>query len=91
MKQTLFTQIRRAALAASALALLAGCQGEFKEKSASQSMVPGTAYEVFASDSVVPSGTAQINVVHTLSNDVKIVTLVSGSATLLRGDYTLSR
>jgi len=79
-----------AAILAAVLSFSA-CQGDFNEKSVSITMVPGESYEVFTGDTVTPSGTANINVKHTLSDDVKLVTLISGQATLLRGDYKLNQ
>jgi hypothetical protein len=50
----------------------------------------GTTYSVNPSDKVIPlSSNTVIDVVHTINNNTKEVTLVSGSAELIRGDYSI--
>ncbi len=51
----------------------------------SESMSIDVEYTVYSGDTVIPSGSAEITVLHTLSDGTKIVTLVSGNATLIRG------
>ncbi len=74
------------------LLILSGCEGRFQDKHVSDSaieMLTGVTYQVFPGDEVVPGAGANITVNHILSNDTKFVTLNSGSADLLRGDYVL--
>lgn len=47
-------------------------------------------YSVSTGDRVeVLTGDAVINVIHTLDDDTKVITLLSGSANLIRGDYEI--
>jgi len=63
--------------------------------SSSSSSVPtsnrmeiGKPYNVYTGDTInILSDDTVINVVHTLDNDIKVVTLISGNADLLRGNY----
>jgi urease alpha subunit len=48
------------------------------------SMSTGVEYTVYSGDKLISSDGAQITVLHTLSNGTKTVTLVSGTATLIR-------
>lgn len=50
----------------------------------------GDSTQVLKGDILEPNnGSTQIQVNHTLDNDTKIVTILSGSATLLRGSYAV--
>ncbi len=72
--------------------MLGGCEGRFQDsrsENSAISMVTGQTYEVFPGDEVIPQSGANITVKHLLSTDTKYVTLNSGSADLLRGDYVL--
>ena len=71
--------------------LNSGCEGKFEESTTTTAMSVNEIYTVYPGDELVPDGSSEIRVIHTLSNDTKEVTLISGSATLLRGDYTLNR
>ena len=74
------------------LALLGGC-GEGSNKSVFSNetitMSLNTAYEVHEGDKVTPDGESKIVVNHVLDINTKTVTLLSGSATLLRGSYEI--
>ncbi len=59
------------------------------EKPIEIDMKPNEPYPVFAGDRVEPNGAADIEVFHSLATNQKSVRLLSGSATLLRGDYRL--
>lgn len=82
------------AVLGSVFALLAACGGDYsaKEKSSGAdngpvvvSLVTGNETEVFSGDEVVdPEGDARIRVRHESVNDRKFVTLLSGSANLVR-------
>jgi uncharacterized lipoprotein YehR (DUF1307 family) len=53
-------------------------------------MEVNTTYSVNPSDKVIPlTQDTVIDVVHTIDNNTKEVTLISGSAELIRGDYTI--
>jgi hypothetical protein len=70
---------------------LSACQGEFNETKADAfTMQTGKEYTVYPGDTVAPDGEANISVKHQLSTDTKSVTLLSGKATFLRGDYHLN-
>lgn len=49
----------------------------------------GTEYTVGSGDKLVSDDNATISVVHTLDEEIKKVTLINGTATLLRGSYAL--
>ena len=77
---------------AGALAL-AGCgddnRGGGKE---TVSMVVGEAVSVYPGDSVTPgSDDTRIAIRHQVGEEVKTVTLLAGSAELLRGDYAIEQ
>ena len=84
----------RSALLVSGFALLAACGGDYsvgeKEPEAGGepvvvALVQGSETEVFSGDEVVdPEGSARIRVRHESSDDRKFVTLMSGSANLIR-------
>jgi len=89
MRDTLNYKILKITLAFVASAFFIGCEGKFDESRASSALAVDEATQIFEGDEVVPDGSANIDVVHRLSDDTKWVTLKSGTATLLRGDYTL--
>lgn len=87
----------RLAVLGGSVALLVACGGDFsvgekQQDSGEQdgepvvvSLVQGSETEVFAGDEVVdPDGNARIRVRHESSDDRKFVTLLSGSANLVR-------
>jgi hypothetical protein len=78
-------------IVAAGMLLFSGCEGKFEDKVSAESMELNTAYTVYPGDEVVPDGPVEFSVKHTLSDDVKTITIVSGSAILLRGDYVLKQ
>lgn len=84
----------RLALLGSVFALLAACGGDYSAKEKSPvtdnepvvvTLVHGSEIEVFSGDEVVdPDGNARIRVRHESTDDRKFVTLLSGSANLVR-------
>lgn len=85
-------------LASALLALLSGCEGGggsnktvFGNTSTNEAiqMSPNTAYIINTGDTITPDGTAEIVVNHVIDINTKSVTLISGSATLLRGSYAV--
>ncbi|WP_027390334.1 hypothetical protein [Chrysiogenes arsenatis] len=76
------------------LTFTAGCGGGGGGQGAgdgavSASMQIGTTYTITPGDSVVPQGPANITVTHILNSDLRTVVLHSGSATLLKGAYSV--
>ncbi len=78
------------ALVISGLFFLSGCEGKFEESSVSQTLAIGVPTQVYVGDKLLPSEETQIDVTHRLSDDSKWITLRSGTASLLRGDYKLN-
>ena len=76
----------------SMLWFLSGCEGKFEDRAGvPMSMQLNTEYLVLPGDEVVPSGDTVIVVRHVLSSGNKYVTIKSGNARLLRGDYVLKK
>lgn len=72
------------------LFVLWACEApSLSEKPIEIDMAKEVDYPVFAGDRVEPVGPADIKVDHSLATNQKTVRLLSGSATLLRGDYRL--
>ena len=69
--------------------LLAGCGHDSKSSSVEKvSMVQGEALSVYPGDSIAPgSDETRISIRHEVGEEVKSITLLQGSADLLRGDY----
>jgi len=88
MKRTVISMMTAGALA------LAGCGGGSNGSGGTEavSMVVGEAVSVYPGDSVTPTDdAARIAIRHQVGEEVKTVTLLEGSADLLRGEYQLSR
>ena len=70
---------------------LAGCGSDSSDKREAAAMVVGEAVSVYPGDSVTPgSDDTRIAIRHEVGEEVKVVTLLEGSAELLRGDYAAS-
>ena len=64
------------------------------EESPRQAMLftVGESVEVRKSDTVTPlTDDTQINVLHSIEDDIKVVTVLSGEISYLQGDYTLAQ
>lgn len=85
MKRTMATGV------AGVLLALAGCgSGSNDKKQESVAMVIGEEVAVYPGDTVAPEGEeTRISIRHEVGEEVKRVTLLEGSAQLLRGDYTV--
>ena len=69
------------------LAFLAGCEGKITEGKSVITIQLDEEYEIRSGDVLTMSEGAEYEVRHVLSTDRKYVTLISGDASLLRGDY----
>lgn len=71
--------------------LLAGCGNDSKSSGVEKiSMVQGEAVSVYPGDSIEPgSEDTEISIRHEVGEEVKSVTLIAGSADLLRGKYAV--
>ena len=72
--------------------LLAGCGHDSKSSSSVEkiSMVQGEAVSVYPGDSIAPGNDeTRIAIRHEVGQEVKSVTLLAGSAELLRGEYAI--
>lgn len=72
------------------VAVLAACGGDFDEQQSSTRLYlqQGDEVEVFRDDELIsPSEGARIAVRHEQQGDRKFVTVLAGSAELVRGDY----
>lgn len=85
------TKILLAMVITALVILNSGCNGKFEESGSTTTMNTNETYTVYPNDELIPARSSEIRVIHNLSTDTKEVTLISGSATLLRGDYTLNR
>ena len=73
---------------------LIGCGGDakFETQNNARSLTIGETVIVYTGDKVIPENEETvIDVEHTLNDNTKSVTLISGSASLLRGDYAISQ
>ena len=72
------------------LLFYSGCTGELSEKGVEMSLENGVTYRVYDGDEVIKlTDPTDINISHMLSDNAKFVTVNSGSAKLIRGDYFL--
>lgn len=76
-------------------ALLSACGGsDFNErgaKLAEEVMILGQGYTIYEGDLIRnDSHDVTIEVVHNQATDIRVVTLLTGDATLLRGDFVLA-
>lgn len=85
--------IKNLLLSISAALILSACGGDGSEGSLENDSIVLELNEpilVYAGDSLEKSSEdTTVNIVHDLTNDTKTVTLLTGSATLIRGGYTL--
>ena len=80
--------IKIALLMVLALLIFGGCEEKSKEETQSvTSMQQDILYIVYPGDTIKRTGgNLEINVTHTLSDDIKYVELISGSGDLIRSD-----